>query len=322
MWYIYVMFILIRDVILGDSMKKVTVCSPGTSANLGPGYDVFGLALSKPYDIITVTKTDEDGTITISVEGEKCEEIPTEVDKNTAGVVAKKMLEDFNISDGIHIHINKGIKPGSGLGSSSASCAGVSVAIDELFNLNLSKLKLVEYASLGEAVAAGAPHADNVAPAIFGGFTMVTNYDPLEVLHIPLEFEILVALPNIQVNTKKAREILPKKVDMKDMVNNVGKACGMVHALYTDDLELFGKYMMEDRVVEPCRATLIDGYEEVKEKVMDWVYGITISGSGPAIISLPKLEHVLDVKKAFKETWDCPVYHTKMGPGAYVLKSE
>jgi len=297
------------------------VFSPGTSANLGPGYDIFGIALSKPYDIISVEKTGNSG-ITISVEGEKAEEIPTNVDENTAGVVAKKLMDDFKIESGIHIHIVKGIKAGSGLGSSSASCAGVAVAVNELFKMDLSKLELVKYSSLGEAVAAGAPHADNVAPAIFGGFTLTTSYEPLEVLHIPVELEVLVALPNIQVSTKTARQILPKEIPIKSMVNNVGKAAGMIYALYNDDLEVFGRYMSKDAVVEPCRATLIDGYAEVKEKVKDLVYGITISGSGPAIITIPKKEHVIDIEKIFKEVWDCPVYYTKVGPGAYVEKME
>ncbi|ABR56415.1 homoserine kinase [Methanococcus aeolicus Nankai-3] len=311
-------------------MKMVKICSPATSANLGPGYDVFGLALNNPYDTITVSIVEEKGgnetlsneKITISMEGEKCEEIPTAVDENTAGVVAKKMMEDFNIDKNIQIHIEKGIKPGSGLGSSSASCAGVAVAINELFGLELPKLELVKYASLGEAVAAGAPHADNVAPAIYGGFTMVVNQDPLEIIHIPVEFEVLVALPNIQISTKEARELVPKEIPIKDMVNNVGKACGMIYSLHDNNVELFGKYMMQDAVVEPCRATLIDNYSEVKEKVKDLVYGITISGSGPAIISLPKKECVLEVKKIFKETWDCPIYYTTLGAGAYVVKEE
>ena len=307
-------------------MKMVKVCSPATSANLGPGYDVFGLALNNPYDTITVSLIEEGNDInekiTISMEGEKCEEIPTSVNENTAGVVAKKMMEDFNLTKNINIHIKKGIKPGSGLGSSSASCAGVAVAMNELFGLELPKLELVKYASLGEAVAAGAPHADNVAPAIYGGFTMVVNQDPLEIIHIPVEFEVLVALPNIQISTKEARELVPKEIPIKDMVNNVGKACGMIHSLHNNNTELFGKYMMQDAVVEPCRAVLIDNYSEVKEKVKDLVYGITISGSGPAIISLPKKECVLDVKKIFKETWDCPIYYTTLGAGAYVLEEE
>ncbi|ABR55203.1 homoserine kinase [Methanococcus vannielii SB] len=302
-------------------MKKVKVCAPGTSANLGPGYDIFGIALSKPYDIVTIEKVDEFG-IKITLEGEKAEEIPTNVEENTAGVVAKKMIEDFKIESGIHIHIVKGIKPGSGLGSSSASCAGVAFGLNELFELKLSKLDLVKYASLGEAVAAGAPHADNVAPAIFGGFTLTTNYEPLEVLHIPVEIDVIVALPNIQVSTKSAREILPKEVPMKSMVNNVGKAAGMIYALYNNDLDLFGQYMSKDAVVEPCRAQLITGYLEIKEKLKDLVYGVTISGSGPAIIAIPKKEHVIDIKNIFKEVYNCPVYYTRVGLGCYIEEIE
>ncbi|AEF96992.1 Homoserine kinase [Methanotorris igneus Kol 5] len=305
---------------MGDKMRKVTVRSPATSANLGPGFDVFGLCLDEPYDIVSVEKMEENG-IKIVVEGEKSEEIPTEPDKNTAGVVAKAMMKDFNIKEGIKIHITKGIKPGSGLGSSSASSAGVAVAINELFNLNLPKLKLVEYAALGEGVAAGSPHADNVAPAIFGGFTMVTNYNPLEILHIPVEMNVLIALPDIQISTKEAREILPKKIEMEDMINNVGKACGMVYSLFRNDIELFGKYMMVDKVVEPRRAKLIPKYEEVKEKVKDKVYGITISGAGPAIISIPKKEHLLEVKELFEEVWG-RVYYTKVGNGVSVLEKD
>jgi homoserine kinase len=299
-------------------MRKVTVRSPATSANLGPGFDIFGLCLEEPYDIVSVEKMEENG-IKIVVEGEKSEEIPTEPEKNTAGVVAKAMMKDFNIKEGIKIHITKGIKPGSGLGSSSASSAGVVVAINELFNLKLSKLKLVEYAALGEGVAAGSPHADNVAPAIFGGFTMVTNYNPLEILHIPVEIDVLIALPDIQISTKEAREILPKKIEMGEMINNVGKACGMVYSLFKNDIELFGRYMMMDKVVEPRRAKLIPKYEDVKEKVKDKVYGITISGAGPAIIAIPKKEHLLEVKELFEDVWE-RVYYTKVGNGVSVLE--
>ncbi len=304
-----------------NNIKSVKISSPATSANLGPGYDVFGLALSTPNDIITISTIEKlDEQIKITVSGEKSEEIPTEVDKNTGGVVAKKIMEDYNIADNIHIHIEKGIKPGSGLGSSSASCAGVAVAMNELFNLNLSKLDLVKYASLGEEVAAGAPHADNVAPAIYGGFTIVVNQNPLEILNIPCNFEVIVALPNIQISTKEARELVPKEIPIKYMINNVGNSCGMIYALYNNNSELFGKYLQNDVVVEPVRANLIDNYNEIKNKVKDMVYGITISGSGPGIIAIPKKENILEIEKIFKETWNCPVYYTKVGSGAFVLE--
>ena len=301
-------------------MKRIKVISPATSANLGPGYDIFGLALSEPYDIITLSKSEEG--ISISLRGEGAERIPEDVDRNTAGVVAREMIKDFNIEEGVKIEIEKGIRPGSGLGSSAASSAGVAFAMNELFHLNLSKLELVKYASLGEVISAGFPHADNVAPAIYGGFTMVINYNPLEILHIPVDFKVLVALPDVEVSTKKAREILPNSIPLRSMVNNVGKACGMVYSLFKKDLELFGRCMMGDVVVEPYRSKLIPGYLEVKERVRDLVYGITISGSGPAVIILPRGDKVSQVEEIIDEIWGCPLYHTRVGPGIQVLERD
>ncbi|AXI25264.1 homoserine kinase [Methanofervidicoccus sp. A16] len=301
-------------------MERIKVTSPATSANLGPGYDIFGLALSEPYDTITLSRSKEG--ISISLKGKGAEKIPTDVDRNTAGVVAREMIKDFNIEEGVKIEIEKGIRPGSGLGSSAASSAGVAFAMNELFNLNLSKLELVKYASLGESISAGFPHADNVAPAIYGGFTMVINYDPLEVLHIPVDFEVVVALPDIEVSTKKAREILPDSVPLRSMVNNVGKACGMIYSLFKDDVELFGRCMMGDKIVEPYRSQLIPGYSEVKEEVRDLVYGITISGSGPGVIIVPKEGEVSKIKEILNEVWGCPVYHTKVGSGVQILERD
>ncbi|GBF36046.1 homoserine kinase [Methanofervidicoccus abyssi] len=299
-------------------MEKIKVISPATSANLGPGYDIFGLALSEPYDTITLSRSG--GGISISVKGEGANKIPTDVDKNTAGVVVREIIKDFNIKEGVKIEIEKGIRPGSGLGSSAASSAGAAFAMNELFNLNLSKLELVKYASLGESISAGFPHADNVAPAIYGGFTMVVNYNPLEVLHIPVDFEVVVALPDIEVSTKKAREILPDSISLRSMVNNVGKACGMIYSLFKKDVELFGRCMMGDSVVEPYRSQLIPGYLEVKEKIKDLVYGITISGSGPGVIIIPKEGKISRIKEVLDEVWACPVYHTKVGTGIQILE--
>lgn len=230
------------------------------------------------------------------------------------------MIDDFNIGKGVKITIKKGVKAGSGLGSSAASSAGTAYAINELFKLNLDKLKLVDYASYGELASSGAKHADNVAPAIFGGFTMVTNYEPLEVLHIPIDFklDILIAIPNISINTKEAREILPKAVGLKDLVNNVGKACGMVYALYNKDKSLFGRYMMSDKVIEPVRGKLIPNYFKIKEEVKDKVYGITISGSGPSIIAFPKEEFIDEVENILRDYYENTI-RTEVGKGVEVV---
>ncbi len=295
---------------------KIKVKAPCTSANLGVGFDVFGLCLKEPYDVIEVEAVD-DKEIIIEVDDKN---IPTEPDKNVAGIVAKKMIDDFNIDKGIKIKIKKGVKAGSGLGSSAASSAGTAYAINELFKLNLDKLKLVDYASYGELASSGAKHADNVAPAIFGDFTMVTNYNPLEILHIPIDFklDILISIPNISINTKEAREILPKSVDLKDLVNNVGKACGMVYALYNKDKSLFGKYMMSDKVIEPVRGKFVPNYFKVKEEVKDKVYGITISGSGPSIIAFPKEEFIDEVEEILRDYYENTI-KTEVGKGVEVI---
>ena len=295
---------------------KIKVKAPCTSANLGVGFDVFGLCLKEPYDVIEVEAVD-DKEIIIEVDDKN---IPTEPDKNVAGIVAKKMIDDFNIDKGIKIKIKKGVKAGSGLGSSAASSAGTAYAINELFKLNLDKLKLVDYASYGELASSGAKHADNVAPAIFGDFTMVTNYNPLEILHIPIDFklDILISIPNISINTKEAREILPKSVDLKDLVNNVGKACGMVYALYNKDKSLFGKYMMSDKVIEPVRGKFVPNYFKVKEEVKDKVYGITISGSGPSIIAFPKEEFIDEVEEILRDYYENTI-RTEVGKGVEVI---
>ncbi|XRO75134.1 homoserine kinase [Methanocaldococcus sp. 28A] len=295
---------------------EIKVKAPCTSANLGVGFDVFGLCLKEPYDIVEVEVID-DKEIIIEVDDEN---IPTDPDKNVAGIVAKKMINDFNIDKGVKIKIKKGVKAGSGLGSSAASSAGTAYAINELFKLNLDKLKLVDYASYGELASSNAKHADNVAPAIFGDFTMVTNYEPLEILHIPIDFrlDILIATPNISINTKEAREILPKSVDLKDLVNNVGKACGMVYALYNKDKLLFGRYMMSDNIIEPVRGKLIPNYFKVKEEVKDKVYGITISGSGPSIIAFPKEEFIDEVEDILRDYYENTI-RTEVGKGVKLI---
>ncbi|WP_456418685.1 homoserine kinase [Methanocaldococcus infernus] len=288
------------------------VKAPCSSANLGVGFDVFGLCLEEPYDIIEVKKIDEG----IEIEGK---DIPLNPKENVAGVVAEKMLKDFNIESGVKIKIKKGIKGGSGLGSSAASAAGTAFAINELFNLKLSKLKLVDYASYGELIASGAKHADNVAPAIYGGFTIV-NYNPLNVLHIDVDFNVIVAIPNVKIETKKAREIIPKEVSLKDMVHNLGRATGMIYALFNNDLELFGKYMMEDKIVEPYRGKLIPHYFEVKDKLKNLAYGVCISGSGPSILVIPKEEfqdEIIDILSSYYDK----IIKTRVGKGCELYKA-
>ncbi len=289
------------------------IYSPCTSANLGVGFDVFGLCLKEPYDIIEI-KEIEDNEIKIEVD---ISDIPTDINKNTAGIVAKKMLSDFNIDSGLYIKIKKGIKGGSGLGSSAASAAGVAYGINKLFNLNLSKLDLVRYAGYGEV-----GHYDNVAPAIYGGFTIVTQ-NPLSVYNIKdINFDIIVVVPNIKIETEEARKIIPKEVNLKDMINNLSYASTMVYSLFKKDYKLFGKCLMMDNIIEPVRGKLIPNYFKFKEKIKDNCLGITISGSGPSILILPKPEKEEDIIETIKEFYpDGNIIKTCVGEGCQLLKS-
>ncbi len=297
------------------------VRAPATSANLGPGFDVFGLALKEPYDILEVERVSEPGVRIRLMDGY---EVPLEPERNTGGYVALRMLEDFNLPGGVELRIWKNIKPGSGLGSSAATAAATAYAVDKLFNLNLSKEKLVEYAALGEYVSAGEPHMDNVAPAIYGGFTIISSKNPLRVcsLRAPENLGIVVVLPNVEKgSTRRAREVIPKTVPLSQLVHNVGMAATLAIGMALGDVKMI-KEGMHDLVVEPARAKagLIPEYEEVKSLAKSLEAGIAVSGAGPAIIGVIEKERRSTLANALKNLYsskgyDCQIYLTEPGPG-------
>lgn len=312
-------------------MRKVSVKVPSTSANLGPGFDVFGLALDLFYDRIDVMK--KNSGVSIQMEGELAKEVPTSPEKNTAGVVALNFLEKFDIDGGVEIKITKGIKLSVGLGSSGASAAGVAVALNQLYDMNLSKTELVELASQGEAAVAGSPHADNVAAAIFGGFTIVRGGSPPLVigLEAPKHLGLAVSIPNLPTErekTRKARSILPKKVPIEDAVQNVSNSCGIVAGFLLSDIELIGRCMI-DRLAEPYRAKKIMGYEEVKRSALKaGASGVAISGAGPSMIAVVDRSkvNVMDVAEAMSQAFrmlgvDAEAYAVKPAKGVEVIDS-
>ena len=305
---------------------------PSTSANLGPGFDVFGIALDLFYDLIEVTRKGEG--VSVEVEGELAGLVPNTPQKNTAGVVALHFLERFDIKEGLSIRVKKGIKPSIGLGSSGASAAGVAVALNHMYETNLSKEELVKLASLGEVASAGSPHPDNVAPAIFGGFTIAINGEHLSVISLepPKNLSLALAIPHIPVpkgKTKKARSILPKLVPLREAVHNVANSCGIVAGFMLSDVDMIGRCMI-DRLVEPHRAKMITGYEEVKRRGLQaGASGVAISGAGPTMIAVVNDEKVDAeyVAKAMAEGFesvgvDAEAYAVKPAKGAEVLTSE
>ena len=302
------------------------VKAPATSANLGAGFDVFGLALKEPYDLVEVTRIPEKNVRIKLVEGY---EVPLEPEENTGGYVALRMIEDFDLPEGVELRIWKRIKPKSGLGSSAATAAAVAYALNKLFDLGLSREKLVEYAALGELISAGSPHPDNVASAIYGGFTIILSRNPLKIYAVdpPADLGVVIVLPVVEkASTKKAREILPKMIELERYVYNVGMAASLVAGMSLGKIEMI-KEGMNDLIVEPIRAKagIIPEYEEVKELGRRLNAGIAVSGAGPAIIGVIEKERRKVLAKELEKLYTsrgygCRVYITEPGPGVSELE--
>ena len=264
-------------------MKSISVKAPSSTANLGPGFDVFGLAIDAFYDEITLTKT-KNG-ITIITE----DNIPTNPENNTAGLVVKNMKKKFKIKSGIEIKIKKGIPAGYGMGSSAASAAATAVSFDKLFGLGLDGNTLVEFAGSGEKASAGTVHYDNVAASVLGGFVIVKT-NPLDVIRIdpPINLRMCVAVPELDVpekKTKVSRGIIPKKVKLTDNVLNISNASAIVAGFMKKDPVMIGN-SIKDVIVEPARQHMIPGFAKVKQNALKaGALGVTISGAGPSIIA-------------------------------------
>jgi homoserine kinase len=274
-------------------VSKITVRAPSSTANLGPGFDTFGLAIDAFYDEITLTKTKNGITIITD------DNIPTNPENNTAGLVVKNMKKKLKIKSGVEIQIRKGIPAGFGMGSSAGSAAATAVAFGKLFKIKLNSNQLVEFAGFGEKASAGTIHYDNVAASVLGGFVIVKT-NPLNVITIdsPINLRMCVAVPKIDVpkkKTKVSRGVIPKKVKLTDAVLNLSNASGIVAGFMKKDPELIGN-SIKDVIVEPARQHMIPGYDKVKQNALKaGAYGVTISGAGPSVIAFSKSS--CDLKK-------------------------
>lgn len=311
-------------------LSEIIVKAPATSANIGSGFDVFGLALEKPSDKVTMVQTT--AGVKIQVFGFSAETISAVPEKNTAGVVANLMLQEFSLKTGLSITIEKGIWPSKGLGSSAASAAAVAYGLNHMFNLNLSNEQLVQFAAKGEVASAGYEHADNVSAAVFGDFVIVKSYNPMEIicLKAPSDMECCVAFPHINTptnKTEKARLVVPRMVPLEKLIYNIGQAAAMASGFATGDVELIGK-SMHDSIIEPARAFLIPGYLKVKENALNaGACGVTISGAGPAMIAVVnKKQNVaakvaVAMKEGFKSAGcEATAFVTKPGKGVCIIE--
>lgn len=285
-------------------MNEIKLFCPATIANVSCGFDVLGLALDGVGDQMILRKVPEKGIRITKITGQK---LPLETEKNVAGVAAMALLAKTDNRFGFEIEIHKNIKPGSGIGSSAASSAGAVFGINELLGRPYSNHDLIEFAMQGERLASGVAHADNVAPALLGGFTLVRSTEPLDVLkiHTPPALHITVIHPQIEVKTSDAREILRSDVPLKTAIKQWGNLGGLVSGLYTEDYDLIGR-SLEDHIVEPIRSLLIPAYDKVKKQGLEaGALGAGISGSGPSIFALSKdLQTAKNVGVSMKKVYD------------------
>jgi homoserine kinase len=291
----------------------LTVRAPATSANLGSGYDVFGVALDRPADVVRVEKAEE---TTIEVTGTGATYIPTDPDGNTVGAVAEALDAPA------HIKIDKGVRPSSGLGSSAASAAAAALALNALYDRGLTKEELVPIAAEGEAVVSGEPHADNVAPSLLGGFTIASGDD---ITAVDADIPLVACLPEIAVSTRDARRVVPSTAEMTDLVDTVGHAATLAVGMCRSDPALVGEGMT-DEVVTPARASLIAGYTQVRSAAFDaGATGVTVSGAGPSVIAACYDADRRTVAGAMVDAFsdvgvDARAYQTRIGRGAEILE--
>ncbi len=284
------------------STKQIEVYSPASIANLGPGFDVFGIALEGIGDIIKVTLVPEMG-IEVIINGLESESISKEPDSNSAGAVLKYVTNHYKYNQGFLVEIEKKVPPGKGMGSSGASAAGTAFAVTQLLNLDLSNKEMIKLAAQGEAAVTGSPHADNVSASLLGGFVIVgEEYDVVRL--DPPMIDIVVVTPDIyyENKTKFARSLLPERVLLRNAVLNVGYASRMAAAVARGNIELFGKSIC-DNLVEPRRAEMIPEFWKVKKAALDaGALGCSISGGGPSLFAVGG--DIVQVGRAMAEVFE------------------
>ena len=284
-------------------MNEIKIFSPATVANVACGYDVLGFCLDAVGDEMLIRKVNKKGIRITKIEGF---DLPFKTELNVAGVSALAMYETLQPDCGFEIEIYKNIKPGSGIGSSAASAVGSVFGMNALLGSPYNKTELTQFAMKGEALASKCEHADNLAPALFGGFTLVKSLSPLEILEIPSPDKLYATIihPQIEVKTADSRAILPKEVKLQEAIVQWANFGSLIHSLHTNNYQLM-KRSLHDAIIEPHRSKLIPFYKEVKQAALNaGALGANISGSGPSIFSLCKgIETATLVSDAIKKVY-------------------
>lgn len=283
--------------------RRIRIGAPATIANLVCGFDILGLALEDPMDIMELEITEEPGLRIRHTDGYA---LPLEPERNVAGAALLALIEELQNPPGFTLTVDKRIKPGSGLGSSAASSAGAVVAANLLLGEPFSRNDLVRFAMNGEKVASGVKHADNITPCIFGGVTLIRAIHPLDIVQLDAPpLHVTVVHPQIEVRTSDARQILRKEVQLKQAIRQWGNIAGLIAGFLKGDYELIGR-SLEDVIIEPVRSILIPGFADVKQRCLEaGALGGGISGSGPSIFMLNRDEEKAQaVASIMREVYD------------------
>jgi homoserine kinase len=309
-------------------MKSVKAFAPATVANVSCGFDILGFAIDAMGDTVELMLKDEPGIYVVSIEGDEGR-LPLDAAKNTCAVAIQAMLDELGINPGIDIFLKKGLPLGSGMGSSAASAVAALMAANELLGNPFTKKELLPFAIVAEKVACGAGHADNVAPSLLGGFVLIRDYHPLDVikLHVPDELYCTLLHPHFELNTADSRSVLRDQIPMKVSTIQSGNVAGFIAGLYQEDYDLISR-SLKDVIAEPYRAVLIPGFYEIREKLKEaGVLGMGISGSGPTLFALSKgAETSAKIAVAAEEIYqtiglEVDIYFSKINTqGAYVIQ--
>lgn len=300
-------------------MESVKVFAPATVANVSCGFDVLGFCLDQVGDEIIVHKSTQPGIRITKIEGQN---LPLATQENVAGVAAEALIEKHPTDLGFEIEIYKGIKAGSGIGSSAASAAGAVFGINTLLGEPFSRNQLIEFAMKGEELASGAAHADNVSPALLGGFTLVRCGQSPDIISLPSPEELYATIihPKIELRTADARSVLKKTISLEKGIQQWGNLAALVSALYTNDYDLISRSLV-DVIIEPERSILIPHFNEMKKAALSaGALGSGISGSGPSIFTLSKGQATAEkVQQALVDTFsplgiDFDTFVSKINP--------
>ena len=289
-------------------MDRIKIKAPATVANLSCGFDVLGLCLDNPFDEIEVIKKPKKEVV-IDIIDSSYSNIPSNPKENTGGVPALCIIDDLNLDFGFNIKIKKGIPLCGGLGSSASTASGVVFAINKLLNDKLSIKQMLKYSLKGESVSVVNPHADNIAPCLLGGLTLIRDTKSLDIVKVPIsDYYISLIHPHLHISTQEARNMLPKNIKLSSAITQWGNIAGLVLGFTLNDNKLISR-SMNDVIIEPVRSSLIEGFDHIKNNALALgALGCSISGSGPTIFALCENEdvaqNILDFSKSFYQSLD------------------